>query len=280
MKTHQIIFIIFVTTYFLMPSLGSRIITVLPKVNPDEVSIEMKENKTKNMMQNDKVNNDKVNKEKFTIIKHICPFLTVRDLSHCIVVSKNFNICITTYLETCIPYFGLIDLTNQLEKYKPEIEQISDQEKIISIKNPNPNEDTEIMIHINREHFYFPFSLEFSQIPILLNTNNTEIIVFPRNTRDDKKLTFSPRTNTIFFDCSKSVKFKSISKLKFKLSPVQEIEKSVVTLKYKVEKQNLINVLQKWIKRRNVCVFVLFFLLCVWYLVIAPYIVYNTMLEE
>merc|ERR1712034_30247 len=112
----------------------------------------------------------------------------------------------------------------------------------------------------NREDFYFPFTLEFSQIPILWNKNNTESSSFPRYTRVDKKLTFSPGTNTIFFQCFReSVKFKSISKLKFKLSPFQDNE---VTLKYKVEELKLINHLQKQLRRTKVFM-CLAMLLCV-----------------
>jgi hypothetical protein len=263
-----------VTLDVLIPSLGSRV-KVLPEVYSDEVYVKMKAHKAKNVIHKNKVNNEILNnntgkKPEYTIIiKHICTFLTARDLNHCIAVSKNFNACITTYLETYTPYFGIIDFTKQLEKYRPEIEQISDQEKIVTVQNPNPNEETEIMFHIHRENFYFPFTLEFSQIPILLNSKNGELTLFNRYTIDFKKLTFSPRTNTIFVHSLESVKFKSISKIKFKLSPVQEIENSVVTFKYKVEDQKCINDLQKCIKKRNISIFVIIFCFFVWYVCIA-----------
>jgi len=153
------------------------------------------------------------------------------------------------------PYFGLIDFTKQLKKYRPEIEQISDQEKIITIQNPNPNEETEIMFDLNRENFYFPFTLEFSQIPILLNINEKCIHVHPKellNNKDFKKMTFSPRTNTIFFHSPESVDFNYVSIIKFKLRPFQEIENSVVTFKFKVEKPKKINLLQKKIQRKKI----------------------------
>jgi hypothetical protein len=218
------------TTCFFIPSLGSESIKITPpKVcRLGEVHLEMKEYDTKNVMKNNRVNNNE--KPKYAIIKHICPFLTARDLNHCIAVSKKFNTWITTYLEMYTPYFGLIDFTKQLKKYRPEIEQISDQEKIITIQNPNPNEETEIMFDLNRENFYFPFTLEFSQIPILLNINEKCIHVHPKellNNKDFKKMTFSPRTNTIFFHSPESVDFNYVSIIKFKLRPFQEIENSV-----------------------------------------------------
>ena len=216
------------------------------------------------------------NLEQFTIIKHICGFLTARDLNHCIVVSKKFNKCITTYLETYPPFFGLIDFTKQLEKYRPEIEEIDDQEKIIKIQNPNPNEATEIEFNINRENFYFPFTLEFSKIPNLMNINN--ITVRPQNLeklfrKDLKKITFNPRAKKIFFqNCLfDSINFKSISTIKFILkSSIQEIENSVVTFKYKMEEEKAMNLLLKELKWKKRFFGVIMILILLSYLVWFP----------
>merc|ERR1712034_284364 len=154
----------------------------------------------------------------------------------------------------------------QLEKYGPEIEQIGDQEKIIKIQNSNPNETIDIMFDINRENFYFPFTLELSEIPKLLNINNTGVNsetclseVFC--TQDFKKIICSPRTNTIFFNFLNSVNFKSISTINFKLSPFQE-----VTFKYKVEEQKSMILLHKQIKRTKNRICAMIFLFCVSYI--------------
>jgi len=212
-----------VIAYFPRPSLGTRtkIIQILPEVRPDEVQVHIKEYNTTNMTKTTK-------KSKYASIKYVCPFLSARDLNYCIVVSKNFNKCITTYLETYTPYFGLVDFTKELEKYRPEIEQISDQEKIITIQNPNPFVEAEIMFDIKRDHFYFPFTLEFSKLPIKLNINNNTVNsqtpfskLFIRESAN--KVTFSPRTNTIFYFLLNSINFNSISKIQFKLSGGDEV---------------------------------------------------------
>jgi len=248
------------------PSLEKRKIKILPLVCiDDEVNVEMEVYNTTNVMKNNQLNNDK-NLEQFTIINHICGFLTARDLNHCIGVSKKFNKCITTYLETYPPFFGLIDFTKQLEQYRPEIEQIGDQEKIITIQNPNPNEATEIEFNINRDNFYFPFTLEFSKTLNLLNINNSTVSTrnFEKLFKKVKKITFNPRTKNIFFQSFllNSINFKSISTIKFTLkSPNQDIENSVVTFKYKLEEEKAMNVFLKelkWKKRFLGVIMILF----------------------
>jgi len=237
---------------------------------------------------------------KYTIFKpeFICPFLTARDLKHCICVSKKFNQTITAYLEIRTPYlnFGLIDFTKKLEKYQPTIEQISDEEKIITIQNPNFNEKRKIILDINREHFYFPFILEFSEPQLLLITNNDSVGpkislsdgVLDAYNRGDldvsstinrknvymgtfKKIFFSPSTNTMFIH-SLGFPFNSVSTIQFQIKPSQNIENSVVTFKYKIEKKKSINSLHL---KNNVFAFVvlfIFFLIVYYFIKVYCYV--------
>jgi len=240
MKRHYIIFIIFLTIYFLIPSLGSGV-KLLAKVFPDEP----------NMKNNEKLKNTMFKPE------FVCPFLTARDLKQCIVVSKNFNKTITTYLEIHSVNFGLIDFTKQLEKYKPTIEQISDEEKIITIQNLNPNEKKRIILDFTRENFYFPFTLEFSKPLLFLVSFLNQELFFSQYCALDapgpvKKIHFSPNTNTTqlttqFFslDVPLTADFTFVSKIQFQLNPFQNIENSVATFKYKVDKNKSINGLHK-----------------------------------
>jgi len=238
MKRHYINFIIFLTIYFLIPSLGSDE-KLLAKVFPDEPNMK---------------NNEKL---KYTMFKLVCPFLTAPDVKQCIVVSKNFNKIITKYLEMHSVNFGLIDFTKQLEKYKPTIEQISDEEKIITIQNLNPNEKKRIILDFTRENFYFPFTLEFSKPLLFLVSFLNQELFFSQYCALDapgpvKKIHFSPNTNTTqlttqFFslDVPLTADFTFVSKIQFQLNPFQNIENSVATFKYKVDKNKSINGLHK-----------------------------------
>jgi len=258
-------------TFYLTNSLEScKIIEILPEVCIHKHTFEMVTYDTTNIMENNK------KLKQCAIVKHICPLLTAQDLNHCIFVSKNFNKCITTYLETYTPYFGLIDFTKQLEKYIPEIEQIGDKEKNIIVQNPNPNETKDIQFDIIREHFYFPFTLEFSRIPISMNINNRTICHGIINNKVGMKITFSPRTKNILYQLFGSINFESISTIKFKLNPsVQDNENSIVSFKYKMEEQESVNRYIKEIKCKkrflNAIVLLIFCAYLVWLPILLLY---------
>jgi len=184
-----------------------------------------------------KTNNEKLD---YPMLKFVNSFLNARDLHQCIVVSKNFNKAITKYLDM-------------------------KKKKIIhKIQNPNQYRQNYIL-HNDRDHYFFPFTIEFSKPQFLLiYTNNKSVgpeislsddvlnafynervetsLSIPNNvfmgTVTDK-IIFSPSTNTIWLNNTNiSFPFNSVSTIQFVQKPF-----SVITFKYEVVTQKVIKFL-------------------------------------